>query len=67
MNTQTDFAVTNGGSIFILNALSDVAETWCNDHLPDDCMTFGSCGYVVEHHYIADIVDGIISDGLTVE
>lgn len=65
--TDFDFTVSNHGNIFILNAISDDAETWCDDHLPDDCQMFGQNGYVIEHRYIADIVTGIQSDDLTVE
>jgi hypothetical protein len=64
---DTDFIVSNHGSIFILQALTEEARQWVADHLPDDALTWGQGGTVVEHRYIADIVDGIRGDGLSVE
>ncbi len=64
---MTDFYVQNEGSIFILRALSNEAKQWVADHIPADATFWGHDGVVVEHRYIADIVQGAISDGLTVE
>lgn len=60
-----DFEVQNEGSIFLLRPLSDEAFQWIEDHIGEEAQFFGNA-VAVEHRYIADIVDGIISDGLEV-
>lgn len=62
---QPDFRVQNEGSIFLLHVLSGAAKEWVAEHI-GDCQWFG-CAVVVEHRYISAIVEGIQSDGLTVE
>ena len=62
-----DFDVANHGSILILTAQTPAARAWTDKHLPDDAMTFGQFGTVVEPRYIIDICAGIRDDGLTVE
>ena len=59
-----DFEIENHQSIFLLRALT-AAESWIEEFLPQDRMSFGSA-VVVEHRYIADIVEGIQNDGLAV-
>lgn len=63
----TDFTVDNHGSILILNAHTEAAKAWVDEHLPDDRQTWGQCGTVVEPRYIGDIVQGIAADGLSIE
>jgi len=60
-----DFELQNHGSIFLLIPQSTSARIWVHDHIGKDN------GYqpdyptvVVEHRYIADIVEGIVADGL---
>jgi hypothetical protein len=60
-----DFVVENHGTIFLLQPLTPAANSWIEENLPDDRLTFGG-GVVVEHRYIADIVRGAITDGLVV-
>ena len=62
---QSDFTVTNHGSIFTLAPETPAARDWVDEWLPADAMWHGSA-VVVEHRYIEDIVEGIINDGLTV-
>ena len=57
--------VRNEGSIFLLVAVTTAGEEWIAEHIPEDAMTYGKA-IVVEHRYIADIVDGAIADGLAV-
>jgi len=59
-----DFVVDDHGSIVILTPSTDEAKAWCNEHLPDDHMTFGQEGIVVEPRYIGAILDGAAEDGL---
>lgn len=63
----TDLTVANHGSIFVLTAVSDAGKEWVAEHLPEDAMTWGPNGYVVEHRYIGDIVNGARDDGMEVE
>lgn len=61
---SADFTVNNQGSIFLLDPISEEAVTWAEDYLTD-AQRFGNT-VVVEHRYIADIVEGINGDGLSV-
>jgi len=63
---MADFTVTNHGSIRILQALTEAAEDWVDEHIPSDAQTWGRNGIVVEPRYIGNIIDGIEGDGLTV-
>jgi hypothetical protein len=63
-----DFLCENHGSIFLLKPLTPSATSWAEEHISQDN------GYqpyfptvVVEPRYIADIVQGIQSDGLAVQ
>ena len=58
-----DFLVENYGTIFLLQPLTPSANSWVNEHLPEDRLTFGSA-VCVEHRFIRDIVRGIVNDGL---
>ena len=62
-----DFIACNHGSVWILEALTPAADDWVNEHLPDDVLTWGRNGVVVERRYIDDIIDGIINDGLEIQ
>ena len=61
-----DFNVSNHGSIFLLQPLTERATQWCKQHLPEDRQMWGA-STVVEHRYIRDIVQGIIDDGMRVQ
>ena len=63
---MSDLSVQNNGSIFLLQPISEAGTIWIEDNIGDDAMTFGNA-IVVEHRYIADIVNGALADGLTVE
>ena len=60
-----DFEVENHFTIFLLRPLTPAAESWIDEHISEDARYFGSA-VVVEHRYIADIVQGIQDDGLAV-
>lgn len=64
--TEPDFLVENHGAIFLLQPLTPSANSWVNEHLPEDRLTFAGA-VVVEHRFIADIVRGAIADGLVVK
>jgi hypothetical protein len=61
-----DFLVENHGTIFLLQPLTPAANSWIDEHLPEDRMTFAGA-VVVEHRYIADIIRGATADGLVVK
>ncbi len=63
---KPDFTLQNEGTIYLLTPLTDSAKEWVSDHLPEDAQWFGN-GVVVEHRYIACIVQGIQDDGLAVQ
>lgn len=60
-----DFQVENHGSIFLLRPMSMAARNWAKEWLPYDTQRFGEA-YVVEHRYIATLVEGAQADGLEV-
>jgi hypothetical protein len=60
-----DLYVQNEGSIFLLHAHSNAGRKWIKENIPQDAQAFGNA-IVVEHRYIADIVQGAQSDGLIV-
>lgn len=64
---QPDFTIHNDGTIFLLFPNTAPAHSWVDEHIGQEN------GYqpywptvVVEHRFIADIVDGIQADGLSV-
>ena len=63
---MNDLHVENHGSIFLLTPITTKGADWINEHIPQDAMTWAHHSIVVEHRYIADIVNGAIADGLTV-
>lgn len=63
--TEVDFYVQNEGSIFLLTANSKAARDWADEHIHE--ATRWGKSIVVEHRYIANIVECAVSDGLVVE
>jgi hypothetical protein len=63
--TKPDFVVENHGTIFLLQPFSPAANSWVEENLPEDRLTFDGA-VVVEHRYIADIVRGAQADGLVI-
>jgi hypothetical protein len=62
---MSDFTIQNEGTIFLLIPNTPLAEEWIEEHIPETAQYFGDA-VVVEHRYIADLVTGIIADGLIV-
>lgn len=63
---SADFTVFDHGSIVILNALTEQAQAWVDEHLPEDRLTWGVNGVVIEPRYVDAIIEGIIDAGLDV-
>jgi hypothetical protein len=59
-----DVRVQNEGTIFILYPLTDRATEWLDANVAS--AQRWSTGIVVEHRYVADIVNGMIESGLEV-
>jgi len=55
----------SGDSVFIVTPVTEEAQEWVKEHIPDDAQWFGK-GFVVEHRYLGNIIDGMIGDGLTI-
>lgn len=63
---QTDFYIHDQGSVVVIIPATEAAEQWTLEHIPDDAPRFG-LGFVVEHRYADDVIEGAITDGLIVQ
>lgn len=65
--SQVDFSLENYGSILLLRPLSDSGRAWVEEHIGRDN---GFQPYwptvVIEPRYVADVLEGINSDGMLV-
>lgn len=61
-----DFHLYDHGTIVLLDAITPAAQAWVDEHLPEDRSTWGRHGSVIEHRYVAAIIEGILADGLEV-
>lgn len=61
---SADFLFANHGSICILTPVSEAAQAWVDEHLPEDAMRWAG-GVVIEPRYAGDILEGIQNDGLS--
>ena len=65
---MNDFEITGGGSVYLLNPVSEAAKIWVEENIGQDN---GFQPYwptvVIEHRYIADVVAGIQAEGYTVQ
>ncbi len=62
-----DVTVENHGSVYVLRLHSSAARAWRLEYLPEDAPSIGTNSVAVETRYVADILEGMISDGLEVE
>ena len=60
-----DFRCENHGSLFLLFPLTQCANSWIEEHLPEDVQWFGNA-VVIEHRYFWTILGGIQDAGLAV-
>lgn len=65
VNPDHDVEVSDHGSVFIIQPISESARDWLSFELPDNCPRWAG-GYAVEARFIADIVDGMRDFGLKV-
>jgi hypothetical protein len=54
------------GSIALITALTDVAQTWVSEHLVHEESLYFCGAFVVEPRYLDPIVAGMADDGLVV-
>lgn len=66
MSNRADFSFRNEGSIFLLRPLTEAAQGWVKENLPEDITTFGGA-VVVEARYIFNLVEGLREAGLTLK
>ena len=62
---MSDFLFANHGSVTVLTPLTEAAQEWVDNNLPDDALTFGR-GIVIEPRHAGPILEGVVEDGLTV-
>jgi hypothetical protein len=62
---NVDVTVENHGSLFLIDPLTEKASQWIDEHVHADAQYFGS-KLVVEHHYIENLVLGMVEDGIEV-
>lgn len=60
-----DVSVLNAGSVCIVTPKTDEARTWIEDNVQDDAQRWGG-GIVVEPRHLADLLAGMVADGLVV-
>ena len=63
---MADIEVLDSGSIVTLRPMTEAAENWIGEHIPDDAMWFGGA-LVVEWRYADAIICGMQEDGLVVQ
>jgi hypothetical protein len=61
-----DFRSENHGSVFLVSAVTQSAQSWIEENLPSDAQWFGH-SVVVEHRFIWANLEGIQNDGLVVQ
>ena len=62
---KVDVLVSGGGTLYLVESVSDTGAEWMDENLPEDAQTLGKA-VAVEHRYIGDIVAGMKADGLVV-
>ncbi len=63
---MTDFILTGGGTVYLLQPVSDSATAWLDEHIGDDAQWLGRA-LAIEHRYVGNVLAGITEDGLTVQ
>ena len=62
---QIDFWVLVQGTIALVRPLTRGASEWISKHVPHQSQWFGPA-LVLEHRYIAELLDHMVADGLQV-
>jgi hypothetical protein len=68
MPSSPDCAIENHGSVFLLQPQPEQVVAWVEQHIgPENGYQPHFPTIVIEHRYIAEIVEGIQDDGLAVQ
>jgi hypothetical protein len=62
---MSDFRFRNEGSISLLWPATEEAEQWIAENIGESQHLAGAT--VIEHRFVADIINGFKADGLTVD
>jgi hypothetical protein len=62
---KTDIWILPQGTLTLVRPLTQRASEWIKRHVQDDSQWFGPA-LVIEHHCLADLLPGMIRDGLHV-
>ena len=62
---KTDIWILPQGTLTLVRPITQRASEWIRRHLQDHCQWFGPA-LLIEHHYIAKLLPGMIEDGLQV-
>jgi hypothetical protein len=61
-----DLQFTNAGSFALMTPVTELGLEWVNEHIGEERQQWNGA-IVVEHRYLADIVEGARADGLICE
>lgn len=61
-----DVDVSNHGTIFLFEPLTDTAQEWIEANIAGETQWFGNA-LAVEHRFAADLAAGMAKDGLRLE
>ena len=64
--SDPDVRVTNCGTLFTFDLLTEAATSWSKEHVPDAPPPPAATLYV-EHRYARDLAAGMLADGLRLE
>ena len=62
---KADIWILPQGTLTLVRPLTQRASEWISQHLQDHSQWFGPA-LVIEHHYLANLLPGMIEDGLQV-
>ncbi len=62
---KTDIWILPQGTLTLVRPLTQRASEWVSQHAKDDSQWFGPA-LVIEHHSLANLLPGMIEDGLHV-
>jgi len=62
---KTDVWILPQGTLTLVRPITEKARDWISIHLQDHSLWFGPA-LVIEHHYLANVLAGMIEGGLHV-
>jgi hypothetical protein len=62
-----DFTIHNDGSIFMVTPNTQFAKDWVTENISLEPWQWLGNSFSVEYHYIAELVQGMVNDGFSVE